>query len=247
MNNKLEINPYDSEACQKIVEEKYLDKIQAKFGTSAFLTYDKIFALNINDLEDWDKYYKSRGAIPNPRCMISMKFYSCTLYYYIDAMLGVNPKTVIDIGCGENMFKDIVPGLIGCDPNGTFADFTESFGYSGEFSADHKHEYDAAMSICSIHFISLKEFRDQIMRFANVIKPGGRGLLVMNGIRMVERTSDEDLIELFGTTEPTPLMVEEYIDGELKKMSLNFLIVDNIVSQKYDEWMDGNIRLVFDV
>lgn len=244
---KLEINPYNEAECISIVQERYLDKIQKKFGNSTLIFYDKIFSKDISTREDIENLYKSRGAVPTPRCLHSIKLYSCTLYYYINYVLDDNSRRVADIGCGENFFKDIVPGIYGVEPEGSYADSNESFGIDGEYSRKHYQEFDSAISINAIHFISLLDFKTQVHSFANIIKPNGRGLLVMNAVRMVEQTSDEDLVSLFGTVYPTASQVEEYIDQEIKKIDLEFLVVDNIVSQAYDEWMDGNIRLVFKV
>ena len=83
--------------------------------------------------------------------------------------------------------------------------------------------------------------------FAKIIKSGGRGFITFNACRMLESTSADELNSLFGSTTPTPMQVEEYIDQEIKKLNLNLLVVDNFVSELVDEFVEGNIRLVFEV
>jgi hypothetical protein len=63
---------------------------------------------------------------------------------------------------------------------------------------------------------------------------------------MVERTLPNDLMQLFQTTKPTKQQLAGYIDQVVRNISLNFLVVDNVVAQVSDEGMNGNIRLVFE-
>jgi hypothetical protein len=103
------------------------------------------------------------------------------------------------------------------------------------------------MAINSLHFTSLLNFSSILTLFSTIIKPNGRGYIAFNAPRMVTRTPKDELEELFGTTKPSPKQVEEYFDQEIKKIDLNFLVVDNIVRSAYYENIDGNVRLVFEV
>ena len=36
-------------------------------------------------------------------------------YYYVNYLLEKNPKLIVDIGCGENFFKDYLDNIVGVD------------------------------------------------------------------------------------------------------------------------------------
>lgn len=245
--NKLEINPYDGEKC-RVAIEKYLPSIYKKFGEAVHLSYDRSYVreLMVTYAGDQMEFNKHHLRIYTPRGFMSRSIFSCAIFYYLEILLANNPSLVMDIGCGDHTFKDIIPGLYGVDPFSYDPDSPDG-NFNAEYAAKHAHEFECAMALVSLHFISLLQFKNQIELFSTILKPGGRGLLTLNAIRMVECTTETDLMDLFGTTEPTPLQVEEYIDQELKKINLNFLVMENIVSDGLEEWMDGNIRLVFEV
>ena len=49
-------------------------------------------------------------------------------YYYIDYLIEKNPKTILDLGCGLNIFKPYIPGIIGMDSfDGMPADIYDFF------------------------------------------------------------------------------------------------------------------------
>jgi len=228
--SKLTINPYDKEKCKEIVEQNYLAKIYEIAGPSAFLFYD--FSL---------QYFN----FVTPRENFCTSIFSCVPFYYLDIATAKNPTKIMDIGCGFNIFSKFMPNIYGIDPVGVQCD--EKGEFNDEFAAAHNQEFECAFSINAIHFVSLKAFKRQVELFASTIQSGGRGMLLMNAGRMIEHTTDSEKLDLFGTATPTPKQIEEYIDQELSTIDLNFLVLENFVSECLDEWLDGNIRIVFDV
>ena len=45
--------------------------------------------------------------------------YNYTGWALVDEVMKLNPKAVLDVGCGYNQFKDRIPNLIGIDPYNT--------------------------------------------------------------------------------------------------------------------------------
>lgn len=156
-----------------------------------------------------------------------------------------NPSVVLDIGCGDNFLKGIVPEIYGIDPISTSAD--EPGQFNAHYSTKNKDKFESAIAVCSLHFISLTQFRNQVELFAQIIRRGGRGLVTFNSIRMVEKTPDEELMQLFNTTTPVPNQIETYIDQEIGKLTLKLLVAENFITDIHNEFIDGNIRLVFEV
>jgi hypothetical protein len=86
-------------------------------------------------------------------------------------------------------------------------------------------------------------FKNIVLDFVSMIKPGGRGFLSLNLQRMIEK--EPDLAQLFSTATPTTLQYDEYLRSELSTLDLKFLILD-IDLELIDDSMDGNIRLVIE-
>jgi hypothetical protein len=62
---------------------------------------------------------------------------------------------------------------------------------------------------------------------------------------MLDHTNDTVKKMLFKDTNPSAETVAKYIDWEIKKLELNFLVVENLIEYQIDEPFDGNIRLLF--
>jgi hypothetical protein len=241
----ISINPYDKEKCQEIVEQNYLTKIHEISGTSAFLFYDFSFLLESTKYDSMMEYHLKYFKFTTPRENLCSSVFSCVPFYYLDIATAKNPTRIVDIGCGFNVFSKLMPNVHGIDPY--TAECDEKAEFNDVFAAAHSQAFECAFSIDAIHFISLTEFKRQVELFASTIKSGGRGMLAMNAGRMIEHTTDSERLDLFGTTTPTPKQIEEYIDKELSTIDLNFLVLENFVSECLDEWLDGNIRMVFEV
>lgn len=230
-----------------------MPSIKEKFGEAIHLLHDISYPLKLAQAEQRVtslSFMRERGTSKTftPRGYVTtvLGIFPCALLYYIAILREKNPSVVMDIGCGDNIFKDIIPGLYGVDARPLNADSSDGY-FNEEYAENHAQEFECAMAVCCTHFISLTQFKNQVELFTKIIKPGGRGLITFNTMMMVERTPDSELHALFGSTQPTDLQVEEYIDQELKTIDLNFLVVENIVSEIPDENIDGNVRLVFEV
>ena len=145
--------------------------------------------------------------------------FSIAALYYLDFLLEKNPQVVVDIGCGANIFKRLIPCIHGIDPtpNNPYAD---EFGlFDKEFSQAHKDQYESVFSICSLHFTSLSNFGKKLLEFINIIKPGGRGFITFNLARMLEHTRYNDFQKLFDTQTPDPQMLTDYVNLVIQQIT----------------------------
>lgn len=189
----------------------------------------------------------------NPRDYLSYRIGFVDVFNNLNKLLEINPKTIVDIGCGCNHFKNFIPNLIGVDPKGGDPNYRKvdiARAFNTEFSNEYKHSFHAAFSINSIHFITLDYMKRQILEFANIIKPGGRGYIALNLARMVEDTpykkNTDYLLELFGTETPDINQCRNYVKKELDTLDLDVLTYE-IDFTIYDAYLNGNIRLIFNV
>jgi len=190
-------------------------------------------------------------ALPTPRESLlyqvtNRPVFSVVPFFYLGFLLEKNPTLIADIGCGANLFKKVIPQIHGIDPGTDNQMADEHDFFDAEFSRGHTNAYPSAFSICAIHFLSLSKLGERIMEFANIIESGGRGFLAMNIERMLEHTSEDELVRLTDTPTPDRDTLSEYVDDVIRALPLKFLVVDNLVKEYVNEAVNGNIRLVFE-
>jgi len=223
------VRPYDEQICRAWVHKKYEKSIREKFGRYVHLSFDVIYQWN--DIHaDTPRLRVVSGQIP------------CASFYYTEFLVEIQPHEIYDIGCGMNFFKNILPHVIGIDGH-CDADVTDHF--DNGFVAGHENAFEAALSIDALHFISLEDFIQRVIDFWRIIAPGGRGYLSMNAARMWDHTPGHVRNKIFHTASAHAHQVSEFVDQELDKLSIDFIVRENLIEQKWDECIDGNIRLVF--
>lgn len=173
-----------------------------------------------------------------PREMLLSSAMSAVPFYYLGYLHEINPVSIIDIGCGANLFKPFFKNLIGFDPCHSAADITKY--YNTVYETENK--YDAAFAICSLHFVPIEKFSEQIHRLAKVIKPGGRGYITFNIDRIVEKSNGITFSE-----------AAYYCNSEITKLKLKLIVVDQIyiplqisADNEVGNSLEGNIRIVFE-
>jgi hypothetical protein len=199
-----------------------------------------------NDIEVIDDF----GTLMNitPRGMLLKKGFSINPLRYIQILANASPSKMVDIGCGKNLFNSVINKLFGIpvhgiDPNNQDADEINSF--DAHFSQTHTNAYESAFSINALHFIPLSDLTTRINEFYNIIAPGGYGFLSLNSARMVDHSNKIWLLRTFQTQQPNPLQVEKYVRDQISTLKINFIVAELSISSFSDEWLDGNIRLVF--
>ena len=112
----------------------------------------------VNDL-DRRYMYRFFSEIWKPRTDV----YSYTGWSIVDEVNQLNPKAVLDVGCGYNQFKDRIQNLVGIDPCNHDADYMVDI-------LDYKvseGSYDAIIAFGSVNFNSKQDIEE---RFAHCVK-----------------------------------------------------------------------------
>jgi|LakMenE18May11ns_1017448.scaffolds.fasta_scaffold9673822_2 hypothetical protein len=227
------MNSYNEAIFREKSGQYWEEKIHTTFGNHV----ECIFSSTITHVHDIN-------MTPRQYALSSVFFVSSL--YYLEFLLKKNPKVIVDIGCGANLFKKLIPNIYGIDPtpNNRLADEFDFF--DADFSQGHTDAYESVFSICALHFISLVDFEKRILEFYNIVAPGGRGFLTFNAMRMVECTSAQDLQILFSSNSPTPEQLTQYVKTVLNNLTINFLLTEVLINDCVDEISNGNIRLIFD-
>jgi len=194
--------------------------------------------------------------IATPRQSMETSNTSATIFYYLDKLLEVEPYNIYDIGCGCNTFKKHYPHIIGIgaeDPNSDkfYADIHDYF--DSEFVKGHENYFESAFSINALHFVSITEFKQRYIDFFKIVKPGGRGFLSTNSQRFIDRTSSDTLKSIFNAQTPSGTQLENYIREEIQSFFAETSAIPIIVDildlsndANKDEFIDGNIRILFE-
>jgi len=170
-------------------------------------------------------------------------------YYYIDFLLQKNPQSILDLGCGLNIFKNHIPGIIGmdADPNSKYDIFDH---FDSDFVSGHQEFVDSVISINCIHFNPITTITQQLQWVAELVKPGGRGFVSTNLETWLMCTDKAEIEKLFGQ-QPRFDDIVAYVNEQMLNTKLNFLVYDWPVlhytehSTIRDDY-NGNIRLVFE-
>lgn len=234
------LNPYNEGVCRQVVQS-LKPAIFKKFGSYIFLDFKKFYT---------DVYNPWRQGTPRLGAILSTL--PCASFYYLNFLLELNPEKIVDLGCGINFFKGIIPNIHGVDPvrianKGYEFDFfgaDEIDHFDSEYIKNRQNCFESIFSIDALHFVPINTLSSRIREFVSIIRPGGRGYLSLNAAMLIENTPESNLVELFGTVTPSPEQVENYVTDEIQHLDINFLVIDLCIVEKFQEFIDGNIRLV---
>jgi SAM-dependent methyltransferase len=181
---------------------------------------------------------------------LTPKKFSMIPLWYLDFLASEKPTKIVDIGCGANLFKPLIKKIYnidcyGIDPTPGNPAADEFNFFDSDFSQGHTEFYQSVFSINALHFVPLFEFSTVVGLFHNIVAKGGRCFLALNSCRMLECTSTQWLLNTFGKKIPDSLQVQEYVLEQLSILNIDFLVTDVLITECADEWMDGNIRMVF--
>jgi SAM-dependent methyltransferase len=160
-------------------------------------------------------------------------------FYYLQPLLEKNPISIYDLGCGANILKKYIPNIIGVDKSNSQLCYPDIEGrVDAEYIKTHQNYFQSVFSINALHFRPLTELRSVYEEFISMVAPGGRGFLSVNIQRMIE--SEKNLLPGVDN-----INYDSYVRTQLDNLPCKYLIFD-VNLDIVDEWLDGNIRLVFE-
>jgi hypothetical protein len=229
----------------KLFESMLIDPYYPKIPFKNFLDLDEQLQKNYDHLIDDLEELKELEITPRYIYEHGLKIGFRDTFYYIDRLYDTAPKSVIDVGCGECIWKKWFPNIIGFDPvhrvHGA-ADFIDFF--DEVYSANHKEHYDCGMALNSLHFVSWTEISRQIDLAMNIIRPGGRFLFTFNFQMLnfytpaVKTSIDENIIKMHDI---------------IKELNFNIVLLDfphvRVVNKKlHDNYchINGHVRFILE-
>lgn len=149
------------------------DKFKAKIEQTLDLSCDFVGSIEqiVNDL---DIKYSGRffGEIWKPQT----DTYNYTGWNLVDEINKLNPRKVLDVGCGYNQFKGRIQNLTGIDPYNNCADYQVDIF---EF-VDEPNSYDVIIALGSINFNSFEDIDARIKKCVSLLAPKGKMFFRVN-------------------------------------------------------------------
>lgn len=102
--------------------------------------------------------------------------YNYTGWALVDEINKLNPKAVLDVGCGYNQFKERITNLIGIDPYNNMSDYQVDIL---EYANVDEH-FDAIIALGSINFNSLEDIRVRLANCNKLLAKGGKMFFRVN-------------------------------------------------------------------
>jgi hypothetical protein len=101
--------------------------------------------------------------------------YNHTGWSLVEEINKLDPKNVLDVGCGYHPFKGRIQNLVGIDPYNDAADYQVDI-----LEYRVKHRYDVIIALGSINFNSQDEIEARIQHCVDLLETGGRFYLRAN-------------------------------------------------------------------
>lgn len=141
---------------------KFKEKIEQELGL--LCNFNGSVQDIVNEL---DQQYSNRffGEVWKPHT----DDYSYTGWAIVDEINSHNFKSVLDVGCGYNQFKERIPNLIGIDPYNNCADYmVDIIDYT-----NLNHLHDCIVALGSINFNSKEDIEIRFSKCVNLLAVGG--------------------------------------------------------------------------
>lgn len=99
--------------------------------------------------------------------------YEYTGWQLVDEINQLNPRSVLDVGCGYHPFKGRIHNIVGIDPYNNCADYMVDI-------LDYVGSHDVVMALGSINFNSRDEIEARFQKCVEVLDSGGKFYLRAN-------------------------------------------------------------------
>jgi len=99
--------------------------------------------------------------------------YDYTGWQLVDEINALNPRSVLDVGCGYHPFKGRINNLVGIDPYNNCSDYMVDI-------LDYVGEHDVIIALGSINFNSQDEIESRFKRCVDMLSRGGKFYLRAN-------------------------------------------------------------------
>ena len=137
-------------------------------------------------------------STPRYRYESGMKIGFREIFWYIDQLYTCEPDSVVDIGCGENVFSNWFPGIAGVDteewPGGTVDDIAY---FDTDYASTNQDFWDAGMALGSLHYCNWQDVPAQIHNAMRIVKRDFLFTFNFDQIQNLPSNDMDSVLELF--------------------------------------------------
>lgn len=124
----------------------------------------------------------------------------------IDEVNNLNPKNVLDVGCGYNEFRGNIHNLTGLDPYNPKADIIK-----GIMDYDPDVTYDVVLCLGSINFGDTNKILNELERVVKLTSPGGKIFFRVNP-GLMHDPMEADWIQFYAWTPTFIINTADFLD-----------------------------------
>ena len=137
-----------------------------------------------------------------PRQWLTRRWSTRLPFYLLDT-LEIGSLACVDIGCGDNWFRQFYPSIWGVDPY-PHGEAHRNELLTPEWWVPNWGRWPRAFSCNAMHFCDQATIADNILKVRGLLSPGGRAVVTLNRARIQERTPVYSESALRDTLEALP-------------------------------------------
>lgn len=167
------------------------------------------------------------------------------IYYYISWLYDNNPKSVIDVGAGNDLFKKWFPNIVSMDIHKTL-NYDYNNWLDHDFCVSHSEQFDCGMALNSLHFGTLEQIIKNINNAMSIIKENGRFLFTLNITHVTKDSYSPNALRL---KDDDIQVILQSLVVKIKKLPYKLILMDIPTFTKAKRTLshiNGDIRFILE-
>lgn len=166
------------------------------------------------------------------------------IFYYISWLYDNNPASVLDWGCGDNVFSKWFPNIHAVDVTSAWSMFNRpnELAVPETFYYKNIGKFDCGMALNSLHFNSWINVKQSIHSCMEMIKDKGRFLFTLNYSHIFHQ--DDTVSYHDARVKMDDIVYDMLINSEYKVILFDSLAYRNI--KRMGQYINGDARFILE-
>lgn len=165
-------------------------------------------------------------------------------FYYISWLYDNNPTSVLDYGCGDNIFSKWFPNIYAVDVTSSWSMFNRPNELIIPETFYHKNigKFECGMALNSLHFNSWQDVKKNIHNCMAMITNNGRFLFTLNYTHIFAK--DDTVSYHEARLKMDEIVYDTLLDSEYKLILFDTLASRNI--KRLGQYINGDVRFILE-